>query len=76
MSNDYEFSITKVNYIINRLPQDEREKLPSNVMNFFEKNSNEELLSEEFLNTQNIFSLCNENDKKFLKIVDYYINGK
>lgn len=74
MDKDYEFSITKVNYIINRLPQEEKNKLPENVINFFDVNSNNELLPDNFLKDNNLEKACDNIDKKFLKIIDYYIN--
>lgn len=75
MDSSYEFSITKVNYIINKLPQEAKEKIPQNVINFFNTNANSELLPDNFLESKNIIYNCDETDKKFLKIVDYYING-
>ena len=76
MNNEYEFSITKVNYVINSLPLDARQKIPENVVKFFNNNSNPELLSQD-IKTQDILSSSfDENDFKFLKIIDYYINGK
>ncbi len=73
-NNIYENSITKVNYIINKLPLDSLEKIPECVINFFEEYSNSELLQNSMLKTNNIMNQLNINDLKFLKIVDYYIN--
>ena len=74
MRNDYEFSITKVNYIISKLPQEDRDKLPEKVIKFFDVNSNNELLPNNFLKDNNLESVCDSVDKNFLKIIDYYIN--
>ena len=74
MDNKYEFSITKVNYIISGLSEEERIKIPQNVIDFFGDNSNEQLLSTSDTNCGNMFDF-NDMDKKFLKIIDYYLNG-
>ena len=74
MSKNYEYSITKVNYIINRLSQDDKDKLPNNIINFFDVNSNDELLQDDFTKSKNLLEMCDETDKNFLKIIDYYIN--
>lgn len=74
MDNKYEFSITKVNYIINGLSEDERMKIPQNVIDFFDGNSNEQLLSTFNINCGNMLNF-DDMDKKFLKIIDYYLNG-
>lgn len=74
MDNKYEFSITKVNYIINGLSEDEKMKIPQNVIDFFDDNSNKQLLSESDINCGSVFDFS-DMDKKFLKIIDYYLNG-
>lgn len=74
MEKDFEYSITKVNHIINRLSQDDRNKIPENIINFFDVNSNNELLPNDFLKDNNLEKACDNIDKNFLKIIDYYIN--
>lgn len=74
MNSDYEFSITKVNNIINELSIEEKDKIPQNVINFFSNNSNNQLL-ENNCDLYNRNLNFNEMDKKFLKIIDYYLNG-
>lgn len=74
MNNEYEFSITKVNYVINSLPLESKNKIPENVKNFFSNNSNPELLSCDMQNKNIISESFNRDDLKFLKIIDYYIN--
>lgn len=67
-------SITKINYIIQKLPEDSFQKVPPKVVNFFETYSDFELLKNEEFSAENIMSNLNENDLNFLKIIDYYIN--
>ncbi len=74
MDKNFEFSITKVNYIINKLSQDDRNKLPDNLIKFFDVNSNNELLPNDFLKDNNLEKSCDNTDKNFLKIIDYYLS--
>ena len=46
-NDDYTYSITQTNYIINSLSTDVKEKIPQGVVNFFDYNSDMTLISDE-----------------------------
>ncbi len=75
MKNEYESSITKVNFVINNLPFESKEKIPQGVINFFSNYSNPELLTDDMKSKEILSASFNQDDLKFLKIIDYYING-
>lgn len=74
MLNEYKFNFSQVNSIINKLPEDSKEKIPSSFKNFIDRNSdlsfNEDYSINKF--TDNNYS---QETLKLLKIVDYYINN-
>lgn len=78
MSDDYKFNFFEVNNIINKLPEQSKNKIPNSFKNFIEKNS--VISSNEFDNnmvTNNNFvqNAYSDETLKLLKIVDYYVNN-
>lgn len=74
MESKFENSISKVNYIINNLSTEDYNKIPQNVINFFDNNSSDIFTQSEVIGVKNVMENLNSTDLKFLKIVDYYIN--
>lgn len=74
MGFKFEESISKVDYIINKLSFEDYQKIPQNVINFFDNNSNDNFFEAEDLSIKSVMNSLDENDLKFLKIIDYYIN--
>lgn len=74
MESKFENSISKVNYIINNLSTEDYNKIPQNVINFFDNNSSDIFTQSEVIGVKNVMENLNLIDLKFLKIVDYYIN--
>ena len=74
MESKFENSISKVNYIINNLSTEDYNKIPQNVINFFDNNSSNIFSQNEVIGAKNVMENLNSTDLKFLKIVDYYIN--
>lgn len=74
MESKFENSISKVNYIINNLSTEDYNKIPQNVINFFDNNSSDIFTQSEVIDVKNVMENLNLIDLKFLKIVDYYIN--
>ena len=74
LNNDYIYSITQANCVINALDNEYKNKIPQNVVNFFNNNSDYSLLNEEFENGKMTFENFTDDTLKFLKVIDYYIN--
>ncbi len=74
MESKFENSISKVNYIINNLSTEDYNKIPQNVISFFDNNSSDIFTQSEVIGVKNVMENLNSTDLKFLKIVDYYIN--
>ncbi len=74
MESKFENSISKVNYIINNLSTEYYNKIPQNVISFFDNNSSDIFTQSEVIGVKNVMENLNSTDLKFLKIVDYYIN--
>lgn len=74
MESKFENSISKVNYIINNLSTEDYNKIPQNIINFFDNNSSNIFSQNEVIGAKNVMENLNSTDLKFLKIVDYYIN--
>lgn len=74
INDDYTYSITQANCVINSLDVDVKEKIPPNVINFFNSNSDMSLVNEDFYNKSLMFESFTEDTLKFLKVIDYYIN--
>lgn len=74
MLDDYKFSFSQVNNIINKLPDSSKEKIPDSFRSFVEKNSD---LSSSVPDNTNKFinNAYPDETLKLLKIVDYYINN-
>lgn len=74
MLDNYKFNFSQVNNIINKLPNDSKEKIPDSFKNFISRNSD---LSFNEFNSVNTFANNDYSDEtlKLLKIVDYYINN-
>ena len=66
------YEITKINYVINNLNDEDYERIPKKVVNFFNKGITDEFKD----NNLNALSSMNNNELKLLKIIDYYINDK
>lgn len=79
MLDEYKFNFFEVNNIINKLPEQSKNKIPNSFKNFIEKNS--VISSNEFDNnnivTNNNFvqNAYSDETLKLLKIVDYYVNN-
>lgn len=71
---EYENSISKVNYIINNLSTEDYNKIPKNVVDFFNNNASDVFLKNEVIDNTNVMENLDATDLKFLKIIDYYIN--
>lgn len=75
MENDkYTYSITQTRYIINSLSNDVKNKIPSNVIKFFDNNSDMSLLDNELNGNILKFDNFTNDTLKFLKVINYYIN--
>lgn len=75
MLNDkYSYAITQTNYVIDSLNEDVKNKIPENVLNFFQHYSDMSLLNEELESKKMLFQSFTEDTLKFLKVIDYYIN--
>ena len=75
INDNYTFSITQTNLVINSLGEEIKNKIPTNVVNFFDNNSDMSLINEEFNNKNMMFESFTEDTLKFLKVIDYYINS-
>lgn len=75
MENDYRYSITQTNCVINSLEEDVKNRIPQNVINFFNNNSDISLINQEYVNKNIMFESFTDDTLKFLKIIDYYINN-
>lgn len=75
INDNYTFSITQTNLVINSLEEEIKNKIPTNVVNFFDNNSDMSLINEEFNNKNMMFESFTEETLKFLKVIDYYINS-
>lgn len=75
INDDYTFSITQANLVINSLDEKVKNKIPQNVVNFFGNNSDMSLINEEYNNKNLMFESFTDDTLKFLKVIDYYING-
>ena len=75
INDNYTFSITQTNLVINSLEEEIKNKIPTNVVNFFDNNSDMSLINEEFNNKNMMFESFTEDTLKFLKVIDYYINS-
>ena len=73
-SDDYTLPITQANCVINSLNDEVKNKIPQNLVNFFNNNSDMSLLNEDFYNKNMMFENFTDDTLKFLKVIDYYIN--
>ena len=74
MNENYTFSITKVDKIINMLPKDKMDKIPQSVRNFFDNNAKKEMLENMYIPSNLLVDNLEDSTLKFLKVIDYYIN--
>lgn len=75
VNDDYTYPITQANCVINSLNDEAKSKIPQNVVNFFNNNSDMSLINEEFNKKNVMFENFTDDTLKFLKVIDYYING-
>ena len=73
-NDDYTLPITQANCVINSLNDEAKNKIPQNLVNFFNNNSDMSLLNEDFYNKNMMFENFTDDTLKFLKVIDYYIN--
>lgn len=71
---EYENSISKVNYIINNLSTEDYNKIPKNVVDFFNNNASDVFFKSEDIGAKKVMENLDATDLEFLKIIDYYIN--
>ena len=75
MENDkYTYSITQTGYVINSLSEEVRNKIPNNVIRFFDNNSDMSLLQKDMNDNTIKFDNFTNDTLKFLKVINYYIN--
>ncbi len=75
MENDkYTYSITQTGYVINSLSEKVRNKIPNNVIKFFDNNSDMSLLQNDINDNTIKFDNFTNDTLKFLKVINYYIN--
>ena len=67
------YAISEVYYIINKLDEEERKKIPNEIYEFFMENSDYEILKNLNITKDNIENITNEA-KVLLKLIDIYIN--
>lgn len=75
INDEYTYPITQVNCLINSLEEDVRNKIPTNVVNFFNTNADMSLINDSFESKSLMFESFTDDTLKFLKVIDYYING-
>lgn len=76
INDEYTYSITQASCVINSLEEDVKRRIPLNVVNFFNNNSDMSLINESFDNKTLMFENFTDDTLKFLKVIDYYINNK
>lgn len=74
INDNYTFSITQTNCVINSLDENVKNKIPQGIVNFFDNNSDMSLVNQEFYNKNVMFESFTDDTLKFLKVIDYYIN--
>ena len=67
------YAISQVYYIINKLDDEMKKKIPEELYEFFMENSDYEILKDLEITNDNIENITNEA-KMLLKIIDIYIN--
>lgn len=67
------YAISEVYYIINKLDEEIRNKIPNEIYEFFMVNSDYEILKDLDITNDNIENITNEA-KVLLKLIDIYIN--
>ena len=76
VSQIYRKNITEVYKIITMLSDEERAKIPDNVIEFFKENSIEHLLENMPMNEYIIEHELSLTTRKFLKIIAFYLEKK
>ena len=74
MNENYTFSITKVDKIVNMVRKDKIDKIPQSVRNFFDSNAKIEMLENMYIPSNLLEDNLEDSTLKFLKVIDYYIN--
>ena len=67
------YAISEVYYIINKLDEEIRNKIPNEIYEFFMVNSDYKILKDLDITNDNIENITNEA-KVLLKLIDIYIN--